>query len=364
MLRVVIVDDQTEVRDKMIRIIDFEKYGVLITGTADNGIDAYRLIREKEPDIVLMDIELPGMSGLEVIEKVKSSGIPSVFIIISCHANFCYAKEALTLDVFDYLVKPFMPDELLCAIFRASKKCLGMKLQHNYQAPVVEKYWLDELRPADYYPLHIEQEIMQSVQQGDLESVKNSLDLFFSIVESMNQPHDISHYLLLLLFELLNLAKNNGFHEIDFDAINSHNGIKSLIFDLCKQITSRLSNKSLSECVVHRAKLYIYNNFAENISLDCVAKEVYVTPNYLSSLFPEYVGMTFVNFVQYIRIQKAKELIERKPHLKNYEIAENIGFSSDKYFSTVFHKITGITASQYRMKVIKSKISKQSPLHY
>lgn len=90
MLRVIIADDDCSTRDKIIRFIDKEKYGIQIVGAASDGAQACAMIREQQPDIVLIDIEMPGMSGLDVINTVYNEYTLQsvVFIIVSGHDKF------------------------------------------------------------------------------------------------------------------------------------------------------------------------------------------------------------------------------------------------------------------------------------
>ena len=128
MLRVIVADDEVEARDRMIRAINKAESGISIIGVASDGVTAYELIVEKKPDIVLIDIEMPGMSGLDVIRKVHETGLVVVFIIISSYSDFYYAQEAISLGVEDYLLKPFMPNEICTSIFRAAKHIRMLRL--------------------------------------------------------------------------------------------------------------------------------------------------------------------------------------------------------------------------------------------
>ncbi|MGB9809558.1 MAG: helix-turn-helix transcriptional regulator, partial [Caldanaerobacter sp.] len=92
---------------------------------------------------------------------------------------------------------------------------------------------------------------------------------------------------------------------------------------------------------------YIHKNYNKEISLESVAKEVYVTPAYLSILFKKEMNINFVNYLHKVRVEKAKELLSNR-NLKTYQVASMVGFSDEKYFSQIFKKYTGLTPSQYR----------------
>ena len=118
MLKVLIADDEQLIRSMIRKMIDWEAKGLEIAGTADNGIDVLRLAEEEKPDIIITDIRMPGIDGLEMIRQVMASGIGSEFIIISGYKNFEYAHQALTMGVRHYLLKPIDRTELSATLDR------------------------------------------------------------------------------------------------------------------------------------------------------------------------------------------------------------------------------------------------------
>ena len=114
MLRVLVADDEFDARDNMIAMIQWEENGMTVVAAEDNGLSAYEAILDLQPDIVLIDIQMRGMNGLDVIEKVRAvDGPQPVFIIISGYDDFAYAQRAIGLRVLDYLLKPFRPADVL-----------------------------------------------------------------------------------------------------------------------------------------------------------------------------------------------------------------------------------------------------------
>jgi len=93
---------------------------------------------------------------------------------------------------------------------------------------------------------------------------------------------------------------------------------------------------------------YIHEHFAEDFSLDDVARFAYLSPGYLSRLFKSETGYSFKEYLHLTRIQKAQELL-RNTQLRYYEIAEQVGYKNYKYFSSYFSKITGCSAKEYQL---------------
>ena len=116
-----IVDDESIIREGLIDSIEWEKYGFQIAGEAANGEEALDKILRLNPDIIITDIRMPKMDGLELCEKIKALGITSKIVILTGYSDFEYAKRAVRLNVFDYLMKPVGADELIRIMLKLEK---------------------------------------------------------------------------------------------------------------------------------------------------------------------------------------------------------------------------------------------------
>lgn len=112
-LKVVIADDEKKICLLLRNLIDWEENGMEIVGEANNGLDAWRLLKEEHPDIVILDIRMPGMDGLELLQKIREMDERIKVILISGHKHFEYAHTALRYGVENYLLKPINGEELL-----------------------------------------------------------------------------------------------------------------------------------------------------------------------------------------------------------------------------------------------------------
>lgn len=122
MLKVLIVDDEHIVREGLKSIISWENYGFEICGEGIDGKDALNKIYELNPDLVLIDIKMPGMYGIDVIKQVREMKYKGNFIILTGYSDFEYAKSAIKLGVDSYLLKPIDEDELIEAVKRVYEK--------------------------------------------------------------------------------------------------------------------------------------------------------------------------------------------------------------------------------------------------
>ena len=113
MYQVLIVDDEPFVRQGLKVVVDWEAYGFHIAAEARNGIEAIEYLKKSKFDLIFMDIRMPGMNGLEVSAKIRSSISKRVkIVLLSGYSEFTYAQEALKYNISHYLLKPLDPDQL------------------------------------------------------------------------------------------------------------------------------------------------------------------------------------------------------------------------------------------------------------
>ncbi len=120
-MKLFIADDEIDVREGLRYILDWSDLGFYICGEGKNGADTLEQILISRPDVVLMDIRMPKLSGLDVIKQAKEQGFQGKFIILSGYSDFSYAQEAIKYGVTYYLTKPIDEDELEKAVLEAKK---------------------------------------------------------------------------------------------------------------------------------------------------------------------------------------------------------------------------------------------------
>lgn len=122
MYKVLLADDNELSRRAVKNSVLWKNSSCKIIGEADNGKSAYEMIRDLRPEIALLDIKMPGMTGLEVVRRLAQEGIECLCILITAYDDFTFAREGLKLGVFDYLLKPVAEEELQEVIKKAVGK--------------------------------------------------------------------------------------------------------------------------------------------------------------------------------------------------------------------------------------------------
>ena len=144
MYKVLIVDDEPIVREGLEFIIDWQDFGFTIVDKAENGRMGLEKINALDPDLVITDVRMPGIDGIEMIRKVRKEGIKTRFIILSGYSDFTYAKDALSLNVVSYLLKPIEEAELIEELLKIKedlkeKEALEISLMDYHQYEIASK---------------------------------------------------------------------------------------------------------------------------------------------------------------------------------------------------------------------------------
>ena len=134
MIKVLIVDDEPFIRQGLKILIEWEQYGYEVVGEAANGIEAIRELEAKDIDLIIADIKMPEMNGLELIEYVRGNMLNEVkFIVLSGYYEFEYAKKAIKCNVTDYILKPINKEELIKVLSAFKEEYIKQEQQNTAQ---------------------------------------------------------------------------------------------------------------------------------------------------------------------------------------------------------------------------------------
>lgn len=112
MYKVYVAEDAVLVRKEIVQTTPWEDFNCVVVGQSGNGEEANRQILELQPDIAIIDIQMPGMNGLDLIHSLKQADVKTEFIVISGYSEFAYAMMAIKLEVRNYILKPISDEEL------------------------------------------------------------------------------------------------------------------------------------------------------------------------------------------------------------------------------------------------------------
>lgn len=168
MYKVLIVDDEKYVISLIEKLIDWEKLGMEVVGSAGDGMRGVELVEELKPDILIADVKMPGFDGISLVKRVREIDRDIKFIIISGHKKFEYAKSVMKYNVEDYILKPIDKEELE-GILQKIRKELDEKSEQRKNEGKINK-WMDSNR------LLMNEQFMEDLDNKALFSKKQSIE--------------------------------------------------------------------------------------------------------------------------------------------------------------------------------------------
>lgn len=131
MIKMLVADDERMIREGIVGIVDWSEHGIAVVGAAVDGVQALEMYRAAQPDIVVTDIRMPKLEGLELLRGIREDGRDVQVIILSGYEDFKYAQEAIRLGASEYLLKPVMPDSLVAAVLGVKEELKRRRRQRE-----------------------------------------------------------------------------------------------------------------------------------------------------------------------------------------------------------------------------------------
>ncbi|MGG3510398.1 response regulator [Paenibacillus lautus] len=344
MYRLMMIDDEYAIHLSLRKLVERSGLQIVVTGEAEDGVEALQMLENSRPDIIVTDICMPEMDGLEFIRCVRESHPQMHFIILSGHDNFEFARQALRYGASDFLLKPIDPAQFHTTLERACRELDNRKARFSRQT----EWTLAQQR----HKARLAQLLYSADEQGALEQIRQIVALF-----ETRGPEEVSlsRYAHMMMQDLLAALEERGLllaMDIGEDQWPQDDPMacRHQIEDKVKEMLALIkgSRNLGSRHNIQKAKRYIEENYAmEDLSLQEVADSVGMSVTYLSRTFKSETNMNFVKYLVQVRMEKARELLAES-ELSAEETAYRVGFSDYVHFSKTFKKFHGLTPSAYR----------------
>jgi two-component system response regulator YesN len=163
--KVVLVDDDVIVIEFLKKVIPWQDYGFLVVASFQDSSNALVFMQENPYDVLITDIGMPKLNGIELIEQLKKSKINSYNVILSCHDEFTFAQQAIKLEAYDYILKESMEETNIVALLERLKNKLDQERYTNNQHVKASKFLEmtsrneDVIKAQEYVQTHIGEKI-------------------------------------------------------------------------------------------------------------------------------------------------------------------------------------------------------------
>ncbi len=372
MFRVFMVDDEPSVIEGLKIMIPWEEFDFELCGEASNGQEALIKIEKLHPHLIITDICMPGINGLELIYKVQEFDSETEFVILSGYADFAYVQEAMRHKVMDYLLKPLDQEEIVSILLKIKNKLESKFFTlYGFSKSDIETFksrrTLLEGFDADNRGSEETGDVWKAVRENFDEELTTAINLmnyedamrlinelfdFFTtkainISDALIMVNSCVYHILLLAYrrniKINTILPSGTGSELDFEKLRNY------ITDILSQIINLMleERKKNSKSYLYEVKTYIENNYTRELSVAQLAEMVFMEAGYLGDAFNKQFGYSISEFQHRLRIEKATDLIETTD-LKLSEISATVGYNNYNNFFSHFVRITDKKPTQYQ----------------
>jgi len=407
MVSVLIAEDETTSRNSIRDCV--ADLGIKDIFLAENGRQALEIYKIRKPDIIITDIEMPVMDGIELVNNICNINQNTAIIFLTAHSNIDYMKKAIRAGVIDYVLKPVSADELEYAITRGIEK-INSFARNNLNV-LREKLFKDiiggyrdysdgeyarmcrELElPVDHaaytvitirlcntndriFDINKPLALQATPIGGTVYALLKSCDFYYSFVSDFHEIisvcckstsekslDDIEQEWMALAIQLGENIQSNCLKKAEVKLGKSVVSL-SLLSRCMKTLKTVYMQDEPSQNhvaaaitekdkhVSERIKNIIEENYDNpSLKVNDIAEELYYTSAYLCMVFKKATGITINDYMNIYRIKKAKEFMKDNS-LRIIDISIKAGYNNDNYFSKVFKKYEGISPKEYRNKI-------------
>lgn len=304
MYRLLFAEDEKATREGILSGIPWQNLGISEVRAARNGAAALELLTEFEPDILLTDIKMPKMNGIELATRIRKSFPDCSILLISGYSDREYLRSAIYLKAVDFVEKPLRIPELTDQLVRAVQEQNAIRKQKQLLS--------EELRAL----------LPEKEEEQDSEGA-------FVSLPTLNPALDIdSDAFLQRHLQAVYASVSDTMDKTD-----------PLVLDILDIIHSQYMDRTLS--------------------LDSISRQLYLSAAYLCVRFKKAMDVSPVHYINQYRIKASLPFLKDESQ-KLDEIGQKVGIENGNYYSKVFKKYMGCSPAQYR-KSIGSKEQCQAP---
>lgn len=409
MYRLFIADDENIMRESLAAYIPWGELGFTVAGVFEDGETLLDALNSESPDVVLTDIRMGAVSGIDIAREICERWPEVKTILISGFQDFEYARAAIRYGVFSYIPKPASVKEIRSEFsslknvldeerrrikeldhMRSGRESLRSGLRRLLLSEIVAHRIRDDhgLRSflerqgedidlarhpiADFlFSPEAENGMPDQFLSAcfDVDSIQGeTLEDYFEATVFMSGAEDACVRLILLSRLEGSPDWFSGVIEKKITMLLEHLSARvgiplsirdTSFFSDAHSFMAEKKTMSFSETfqyipaddqdVVGRIVRMIRERFASDLSLTTVADAIGLNPIYVSRLFKEKTGVNFIDYVTSYRISMAERLL-KDPEIKVYEAGERAGYKNVKYFYKLFKKATGLTPTEFRRR--------------
>nr|WP_315036161.1 helix-turn-helix domain-containing protein [uncultured Lachnoanaerobaculum sp.] len=374
MYKVLFAEDELLVRLGLQSSIPWSKYEMEVVALAENGLEAYKLFEEIHPDILITDLRMEGMDGLELVKRVREVDKECAIVVISCLNDFETLRKLIPYNINAYVLKASISIDEVCSVLAQTKsylKSIGRTAKNNKEdseklEEKISKYLMGDVSGNIEENLdYLEHLLLFSLEDENKDKI-NDLAMEF-IYELVNRqiPGEILVPLKDKEFCVFYKSTEKNMQErikrinssigdflgVGFKITHSSRRKEESIKDwfdraYVQQYEINIDENS-GKALIQKSIEYMQAHYREALSLTDISRTIGLSVSYFSYLFKQETGKNYIEYLNEIR------LLATMRDLKNTDekivvVAQKHGFQNLEYFSRYFKKKTGESPARWR----------------
>ena len=347
-MKALIADDDVFVRKCITQMLPWQELEFSQVMEAENGAVALRIIMEEKPDLIISDIKMPILSGLELAQRLRSSVVDNCFIILSEYSDFEFVQQALTYGVQDYLLKP-ITKERLDEISEKIRQHMAQLEKKRYYTSL--KVNLDDIRKL----------VSDMIDSGDAQPCAEAFEYI-----ALHEIHieDLKRFGMMFLNELYDQFQRASFQKGDaaetreramaaYSRLKKVSDMIAFVREQCEDCAQSCARRAPHTAnYVARIVDYSEKNYADpNLSVATVSDWLHLSPVYCGTLYKQQQGESIITYIHKVRMRHAQELL-RDGSINVANVSKRVGYMTPDYFSRLFSASFGMSPSQYRSAMV------------
>ncbi|MEH7118997.1 helix-turn-helix domain-containing protein [Neobacillus vireti] len=406
MYKVMLVDDDYPVLEFLSEMINWAELGLILQSIHVNGLSALHEAEEDMPDILITDIGMPKLNGIELTKILKEKNPSLIVTILSCHNEFKFAQQALKLKVQEYILKDTLDIEEIILLLRKCVQILEIENENKKKriqmartieqnkGLMIERF----INKTVHHPIHSMEVWQEEAQLLGWEPnqtyivIQCVINQYQTVLQTFQSVALFNYFVHHVMTEIIEQEVENAIHG-QFEREKSFlfvqlipdqerdiliEKIKMIFQDLfgiklsfvlgspaanpldikiqMMKLTELHFSKISSNAEVENACKYILDNLHRRITLEEVANYLHLNSSYFSRLFKKEVGENFVKYVVKLKMNRAKQLLDQTDYTI-LEISDMLGYENQSYFNKTFKGSEGIAPIEYRGLTNKSEFT-------
>ena len=374
MYKVLFAEDELLVRLGLQNSIPWSKYEMEVAALADNGMEAYRLFEEIHPDILITDLRMEGMDGLELVKRVREIDKECAIVVISCLNDFETLRKLIPYNINAYVLKASISIDEVCNVLEQTKEYLisigrtAKRVIPDLEKPedIISKYLLGDtvISLEDDFEI-FEHLLLFSLEEENKDKInKLAMDFIYELVNrqipgEMLVPLKDKEF--CVFYRSTEKKMDERIKRIN-NSIGDFLGVRFKITHSSRRKAENLKDwfdrayvqqyeinidENSGKALIQKSIEYMQEHFRESLTLTDISRTIGLSVSYFSYLFKQETGKNYIEYLHEIRLlETMKDLMNTDE--KVVVVAQKNGFQNLEYFSRYFKKQTGESPARWR----------------